>query len=713
MIVNAEVLHDTTKDPRSSIQQENVPITDVEVKADRSGSAEAGYRVDSIDVGPLGKKKHVETPYMINAVPTEMIQNAQVTTMADVMKFTPSAQMQARGGMTVGRPQTRGFQGEVTHNNRMDGMNIAITTAYPMEQFEQVDILNGLTGSIYGPAAPAGVFNFVLKRPTARPMYKITLGHVTYDPSDSANDHTYISADIGGPLGKNFGYRVNMLYDQGHLFVDNSRQKRSLTSLALDWKLLPHTVAEFNFSYYDYVLKGVPAGFGYGETIKLPSAMDPSKSGYGQQWAGHHLSTRTSSVRIKHEFNRDWNLTAGFLDQQAIRRMTTVSNTIINNDGDYKTSYNPSSAAGAWLVRSDILNLNGRVNIFGLKNDLLLGTNGHIKTGMSGYNTSKTVNLGTANIDNPLVYDEPSVWMSDSTYKGSVQKQQAVIVGDTITLGPVSVMLSGSYSWLRSASYNNNHEKTSKYEDEGLSPAASIMFKPFEKMMVYVSYSDSLQQGGTAPTTASNANENLPPYRSKQYESGLKLTLNKLDISTAVFRINRPFAYTDTDNVYGIKGEQVNYGAEVMVVGKIIDCITTYAGYTYLNPELTDTGVESTEGQQVVGVPKHQGNLYVEYLVPFIRGLAPSVNVHYTGKRAANAINTEWVEAYATLDIGIRYSAKMLGEKTTFRFTVNNVTDERYWASIFAGSTDGAANSSNTAFLGTPREFIASMEVMF
>ena len=41
-------------------------------------------------------------------------------------------------------------------NSRLDGLNIVSTTAFPVEMLERMDVLNSLTGALYGPASPAG-----------------------------------------------------------------------------------------------------------------------------------------------------------------------------------------------------------------------------------------------------------------------------------------------------------------------------------------------------------------------------------------------------------------------------------------------------------------------------------------------------------------------------------------------------------------------------
>ena len=85
-------------------------------------------------------------------------------------------------------------------------------------------------------------------------------------------------------------------------------------------------------------------------------------------------------------------------------------------------------------------------------------------------------------------------------------------------------------------------------------------------------------------------------------------------------------------------------------------------------------------------------------------------NLHYTGKRAANDTNTTWADSYVTLDLGTRYGFKLYDKPAAFRVALNNVTNERYWASIFPGSTDGINGGAN-AFVGEPREIRASLTV--
>lgn len=254
----------------SSTSEDEMIVTGNTAADTTDSAAGAGFKTNDIDVGPLGTKSWIETPYSSTTVTKEMIENQQAQSVSEMLKYSPSTQMQARGGMDVGRPQSRGMQGSVVANSRLDGLNIVSTTAFPVEMLERMDVLNSLTGALYGPASPAGQFNFVAKRPTEETLRKVTLG---YQSRSAFTGH----ADLGGHFDENkrFGYRVNLLDQEGEGNVDDSTLRRKLVSVALDWNIQPGTQLQLDASHYEFIQKGYVGSFNYGPNVKLPSAPNP------------------------------------------------------------------------------------------------------------------------------------------------------------------------------------------------------------------------------------------------------------------------------------------------------------------------------------------------------------------------------------------------------------------------------------------------------
>lgn len=675
----------------------------------------AGFTTQQVNLGPLGDKSWTDTPYSTTTITHQMIDNQQAKSVSELLKYAPSTQMEARGGMDVGRPQSRGMEGSVVANTRLDGLNMVATTAFPVEMLERVDVLNSLTGALYGPASPAGQFNFVAKRPTDQPLHRVTLG---YQSRGAYTGHV----DLGGHVddGK-FGYRVNLLHEEGEGDVAGSTLRRKLAAVALDWNIQPGTQVQLDASHYEFIQKGYPSGFSYANGINLPSAskLNPKNRNYALDTAGMDLTTDTISTRLLQDFNDGWSLTAGVGYQQADRAMRSVSNTISDNNGTLTRSLSDSSAAGRFRVLSNMLSLNGHVDTGSIGHDLAFATSGYVWSIYSAKGSSVRYSLGTTDLYDPDSMDEPGdgkIITNGDRYRSSTNTQQSITAGDTVTFTPKwSAMFYLSQSWLETANYSSSGTKSSQVNQDGLSPNVALMYKITPDVMAYVSYADSLEQGDTVPTGEglSNEGQTLDPIRSKQYEVGLKAEVNNMHLGAALFRLKRPFAYVDsTDMVYKEEGDQVNNGLELTASGPVMEGLNIYSGVTFLDPQLKNTVSESTSNKWVVGVPKVQANMLVEYSLPSMPQLVYSANVHYTGKRAANDTNTTWAGSYTTLDLGTRYSTVFENIPTTLRLSVNNVTNRRYWASIFPASTDGSG-TSNSAFLGTGREVRATVTFDF
>ncbi|HYL72173.1 MAG TPA: TonB-dependent receptor plug domain-containing protein, partial [Candidatus Dormibacteraeota bacterium] len=132
------------------------------------------YRVPALDaIGPTGSTPILDTPYSIAVLPNEMIENSQAINFKDVSKYLPLVAYQEQQGPDILRPMTRGLQGGNFQNTKIDGMTMFITVATAMEQFQQLEVVNGLSAFLYGPANPSGMFNFISKRPTAEPLHEV------------------------------------------------------------------------------------------------------------------------------------------------------------------------------------------------------------------------------------------------------------------------------------------------------------------------------------------------------------------------------------------------------------------------------------------------------------------------------------------------------------------------------------------------------------
>ncbi len=537
-----------------------------------AGAVENAYRVDSVAAGgPLGTTPILDLPYAVNVISRQLIDDTQSRNFKEAAKYLPLVSFQEMQGPEVLRPETRGMQGSNMQNDLKDGMGIAVTTPSALEEYEQVEVVNGLGGELYGPANPSGMFNFVTKRPTEEPFGEVELD---YEGSTVATAHI----DVGGRLGKKkkFGYRTNLLLGDGTGYVSGSELRRQLGAIAGDYRPTEHTVIEGNYSYYNLFQHGYPGWFAYSPTttplpvpgsksILIPeNAPDPTLPGYGQSFSGVDLTSQIVEMRVKHDFSSNWHLVIGGLNQIADRNINTAVNQFVDNQGDYKSylANSFSSLAPRFQVDSDLAYLNGRFKTGKIRHDIVIGSQGYrfgsyspvtspAKTALCTANTPQ--GICEANISDPLVDVEPVAGIfsyakttpSSGIYESSIIHQQGFSLGDTITLTPqwlVRVGASQDWTWTNSFADTSTTGYSRApipggYLNQGVSPSASVMFKPRADMTFYGTFADSIQApdvaaASTASAIIVNANQALPAYRSKEGEIGYKLRLRRINFSS-------------------------------------------------------------------------------------------------------------------------------------------------------------------------------------
>lgn len=668
------------------------------------------YRSDTVNLGPLGNRSLQDTPVSVTVIPQDLIDNLQTKTVNDTLRFLPSVQIRNQQGFEVSRPQSRGFQGSVVQTTRLDGLSTVGTTAIPAENLSSIQVLNGLAGALYGPAPPAGVFNYVLKRPTDVPFATYRQG---FDSNSVFTEHI----DAGGrtPDGT-VGYRFNVVHGQGESYVPESAVNRTLASGALDFHLGERTVIETNFSHYSTNITGLPGSFVYfnGASTILPKAVDPTRVGYGQPGAGTDLVTDTGLVKLKHDINNDWNIEIGGLYQDAVRNLFGITNTMTDNLGNYTVTKN-FDAIPHYTIASNTASLNGRFDLFGFRNELTIGTNGY-SNGQYSYRNSIATVLGSSNLANPAVLPTKPIPGNGGQYQSGILSEQSIITGDTLHFNEQwAVQGVVSTSFLSSKSFAKTGAVTSQNDADGVvSPTVSLIYKPVSQLTTYATFARSVEQGEQAPAGTANANQILAPYQDQQYEVGVKYAVTPTFLVTFdVFRMTRPLAATNAiSNIFAVVGTQRNNGAELFVQGNIMPELSIFGGVTWIDARLPNTGVAATNDRLVVGVPTVKSDVAFDYHPAFMRGFALTGAVHAESTRAATNTNNSFAPAYATFDLGARASTTFDKRTVTARFQVMNVGNTFYYSSIADGNIVGSPGA-NTAYLGTPRTYVASLQMDF
>jgi iron complex outermembrane recepter protein len=261
-----------------------------------------------------------------------------------------------------------------------------------------------------------------------------------------------------------------------------------------------------------------------------------------------------------------------------------------------------------------------------------------------------------------------------------------------------------------SANYNRTTGiQTSYYDQSALSPAVALVFKPWHNVSVYGNWIQGLQEGTIVGSQFANAGEIFPPFKSTQYEAGVKVDLGKFTATASVFQISQPSVLTNVAaNTQFLGGEQRNQGLELNVFGEPLEGVRLLGGMMFLNGVLTQTEGGLTDGWIAPFAPSFNLNLAGEWDLPFVPGLTLNGRVIYTGSQY---IDTTWprrvLADWTRFDIGARYAFENPGAKGQLlvaRFNIENVLDANYWE---------GGGGTTTLSLGAPRTFRLSLTSNF
>jgi iron complex outermembrane receptor protein len=598
----------------------------VESVAVKAGSFENAYRVDVLaPATPLGPTPIVNLPYTINVISHQLIADTHSRDFKQIAKYLPLVSFQEMQGPEILRPETRGMQGTNMQGDRMDGMGFAVTVPFALEEYQQIEVLSGVGGSMYGPSNPSGTFNFVTKAPTED---RFNEAEVDYEGRSVMTGHL----DLGGRLGpkKIFGYRINGLVGDGTGYVTNSQLRRQLADITLDARPFAHTTIGGNFSFYNLWQHGYPGWFSYNSTQNptakcttvnpapsgykfgynsgcystLPvNAPDPERQGYGQRFLGSNTNNQIAEVKLTHDFSPNWHLNLGVLHQISYRNLTTAVNALFDSKGDYQTEAEnifQGTISGRFQVKSDLGYVTGKFKTGSVSHAVVFGSTGYrfATWGPTNSLTGTTTTSPTAkflcalnaphacyaNINDPQI--DASVGYQPYTgiyalYVSSIIHQQGFNFGDTITLTPkwlLRVAASQDWTWTNNYKISGVYPAAQQrvpgagnYMSQGVSPTGSVLYKPRPNQTAYVTFADSIQApdiaqansgSGASEIFVFNASEPLPTYRSTEWEVGYKVESQRMNFTADVFRIRRPFA-----NAFGLFGYSASNPSNACGVG--------------------------------------------------------------------------------------------------------------------------------------------------
>ncbi|WP_145186984.1 TonB-dependent receptor [Pseudomonas sp. URMO17WK12:I11] len=652
--------------------------------------------------GLLGARDFMDTPLSMTSYTHELVKNQQARTLGDLVASDPSVRATNPAGGRFEQFTIRGFSlfnSDVSYNGLY---GILPTYSIDMEMAERVDILKGpsqLINGISPRGSVGGAINVVPKRAEARPVTEFTGSYASDGQVGGA-------VDVGRRFGdqQQFGVRLNAVKQAGDTEWDHQRVEREMAVLGLDFRGerlrlsadLGHTERDTD-APQERVLVGANA--------KVPKA-DDVRHNYAQPWSKARTNDTFGALNAEYDLS-DSLMAYGAVGARESNHDFLRHNVSISNDaGDFTVQ--PRDFTRDESVRTAMAGLRHWFSTGPVSHELNLAASYFY---MDFTNGGARYASAPSNLYNPVVTPTPGrpTRLDPKVY--TENRFSGVALADTLGFYDDRLLLTLGARWQRVQvdDWSDGVKGETAYDEEKLSPSAGVLLKVTDQLSLYANYMEGLSQGKIAPSTSINEDQIFAPFISRQVEVGAKYDLGRLAFTASAFRIRQPAYETNPlTRIFGPNGKRDNRGVELSVFGEPLDGVRLLGGVMYIHSELTDTVNGAYDGNRAPATPEYNVNLGAEWDIPGVNGLTLTARGIHSSSQYLDQNNSKQIDGWERFDLGARYAFKVDATDVTVRASVENVMNERYWAS--AGASD---DSEPGLTLSTPRTYLLSATLGF
>ena len=689
-----------------------LPKVRVEATEDDVSEPYAGGQVArGAELGLLGSRDIFETPFNVTSFTAQAMADQQVTRVADIIKRDPSVQVVHSPSSFDQGFLIRGLRTTVASSSFDGGPGVLPSYAGNSSVgIERVEVIKGantlLSGVSLSGLSIGGALNLVPKRATDTPVTSLT---TQYD----SHSQYGISGDLGRRFGSadQFGMRVNAFAQEGETAIDDANEDRHTVTVALDYRT-DRARLFLDLGEDSYETRGLPTAAGIDGDFPLPK--NPRLgSNFAQPFTFSDQRLRYVVARGEYDINEHLTLRASANRAHSEARALLSFGVITDADGtldEYFQNYVAVDDTYAFTA-----GLTARFTTGPIEHELVFsavqakGRNAQygIYDGAEGSVAPVHSNLYDPARPPPptdlffMDYDDADGPLN----QGFRNENPTIALADTLamledrlqlTLGVRQQRISWGYF---DASLGGAYVEA--YDDKAYTPAAAVLFKPYDRVSIYGNYIESLESGPSAPDEAINRGEIFSPSRNWQIETGVKVDWGQFGATADVFQIVRPSGLLDpVTHVFSVNGKQRNRGMEVNVFGELAGIVRLNGGVQYLEPKLIDTQDGTFDGNEAPGVARLSIALSAEADVPAVSGLTVTGDVSRRGSTYVDDANTRKAPGFTLVDVGLRYAFHLWDRPAVLRGGVNNVFNE-----------DGG--TLDNFFLMTPRTYQLSASMDF
>ena len=664
----------------------------------------------------------IESVQTISIVNREEIELRASPTVADALAYTAGVQAEPSGiDSRVDEVSVRGFGagGFSSNNNFVDGLRLPsggqwTRTSFDPFALQQIEVLKGPSGALYGQTAPGGIVNLTTKKPTEQSHGEFFTQTAGY--TDLGNWQGQAAGDVSGKLNKQGTVlgRIVALAKYGGTQVNSVMTGRYYVSPTLTWKYAPGSswtlLAQYQRDAGGSTFQFLPRT---GTLVSSKGRYIANDANIGEpDWDKFDRTQALAGSFLEHQFNR-------FLTVRNNVRYTYIDNlyraTVLSGD---TLAVCPSSVKGC--VAGETVNrraVEGRGRSQGVAMDTQI--EGHVRTGPVQHTllvgtdyfytnwessrdlVSPALVLPMLDILNPISRGAEGYagGLSPQVYGATTSTQNGVYFQDQMKFDRLRVTVGGRQDWATDDTLNILTRKRYVTSSNKFTWRAGGVYLFDFGLAPYFSYATSFLPQVSDPSTALNG-QPFKPTTGDQYEAGLRYQYKKsIYVTFGAYQIKQQNMTTPSPG-----GEQCGTTTCLIQTGEgrvrglelegratlPWDMAVIFTG-TRSDPKVTKSNIGSQIGNYLPQAPKWMASLFVDQRVRhgIFKGAGVGGGVRYTGHSYGDTANTLSIPGYTVFDMFLRYDfgeAHPRYNGLSFSANVRNIGNKRFVATCTAVS---------------------------
>jgi iron complex outermembrane receptor protein len=581
---------------------------------------------------------------------------------------------------------TRGFSPRTAGNVRLDGLYFdpALPLTNAISQSSSIKV--GLTAQGYPFAAPSGIIDYRLNRPTGRTAASIFANTDYYGTAAIEADG---SAALSPALS--LGYGLSGAHNE---YFDGTHNSTHSESIIATWRPLKNVeITPFWMLVNDYDDKVAPVLIPGGSFLPPRPQL---RHFVGPDWAALRTTGTNSGLIASASLGADWVVRLGAF-RSVMDFKSTFSNLLADEQpdgtGDRVVIANPRhvnrSLSGEFRVTHAISD-GPRLHV--------LHFSVRRRDARHEFGGSDVIDYGLGRLGDPLAPPKPDFSFGPLS-KDRVQQTTVGIAydGRWKNVGELGISIARA-DYAKRTSLAGDMPVFSRARPwlYDVTVAASVT----KGVVAYAGYDRGLEENGLAPSNAANRDEPLPAILTQQKDAGLRVNIGpNVRAVAGIFDLSRPYFGFDSGNQYVQLGTMRSKGAEFSISGALTPRLNMLLGGVLFDSTVQAPGVAAgTLSKRPAGFIPHIFNASLNWRTP-VKGLEFDAALNQRARFQTTTDGLVKSPALTKIDLGTHYRFKLASRPATLRVQLRNVFND--WSVEFFGPGIYGSNS--------PRSLSASL----